>query len=175
MLTAIPAGGKEDRNAQTHFAFKTNATTVLFVQHVLDILSPRERSGIVVDEGFLFRTNERAFVETKRRLLDECDLYCVVSLPPGVYTSGTKTDILLFKFGSLTEKIWYYDLSDIKVGKRTPFTIDRFAEFFKLLPKRGHSERSWTVDFVARKAKARAEAAPFHEQPGRAGSHRPIA
>ena len=38
-----------------------------------------------------------------------------------------------------------YDLSDIKVGKRTPFTIDKFDDFFKLLPDRADSERSWTV------------------------------
>jgi len=164
VLTAIPAGGKEARNAQTHFAFKTTSTTVLFVQHVLDVVDRDGRCGIVVDEGFLFRTSESAFVETKRRLLNDCDLYCVVSLPPGVYTSGTKTDILFFNRGSPTERIWYYDLSDIKVGKRTPFTIDRFKEFFKLLPQRGDSERSWTVDFVARKAKAKDEAAPFHDQ-----------
>lgn len=39
----------------------------------------------------------------------------------------------------------YYDLSDIKVGKKTPLTMDRFDEFFRLLPTRGDSDRSWTV------------------------------
>jgi type I site-specific restriction endonuclease len=39
----------------------------------------------------------------------------------------------------------YYDLSDIKVGKRTPFTLDRFDDFFTLLPEKADSERSWTV------------------------------
>ncbi|MBI3015419.1 MAG: N-6 DNA methylase, partial [Candidatus Tectomicrobia bacterium] len=29
--------------------------------------------------------------------------------------------------------------------KKTPFTLDRFEEFFRLLPDRGGSERSWTV------------------------------
>jgi type I restriction enzyme M protein len=31
------------------------------------------------------------------------------------------------------------------VGKRTPFTLDRFDDFFRLLPDRADSERSWTV------------------------------
>ncbi|MDR3192171.1 MAG: hypothetical protein LBT87_03805, partial [Treponema sp.] len=48
-----------------------------------------------------------------------------------------------------TERIWYYDLSDIKVGKRNPFTLDKFDDFFKLLPERKESERSWTVDKAA--------------------------
>jgi type I restriction enzyme M protein len=46
----------------------------LFLQHILNELKPNGRCGVVVDEGSLFRTNETAFVETKRKLLDECDL-----------------------------------------------------------------------------------------------------
>jgi type I restriction enzyme M protein len=43
------------------------------------------------------------------------------------------------------EKIWYYDLSEFKVGKKTPLTLGHFEEFFRLLPQRADSERSWTV------------------------------
>ena len=39
---------------------------------------------MVIDEGVLFRANEDAFVKTKRKLTDECDLWCVLSLPGGV-------------------------------------------------------------------------------------------
>jgi type I restriction enzyme M protein len=87
-------------------------------------------------------------VQTKRKLLDDCDLWCIVSLPGGVFTAagaGVKTNLLFFNKGKPTEKIWYYDLSDIKVGKRTPFLLEKFDEFFRLLPTRGDSERSWTV------------------------------
>ncbi len=148
ILMNPPFGGKEGKDAQTKFAYKTGATQVLFLQHVVDSLEKKGRCGIVLDEGVLFRTNETAFVQTKRKLLDECDLWCIVSLPGGVFTAagaGVKTNLLFFTKGKPTEKIWYYDLSDIKVGKKTPFTIDRFEEFFKLLPSRGNSERSWTV------------------------------
>ncbi len=34
---------------------------------------------------------------------------------------------------------------NVRVGKRTPFTLDRFDDFFRLLPDRGDSDRSWTV------------------------------
>ena len=109
------------------------------------------------DEGVLFRTNETAFVQTKRKLLDECNLYCIVSLPGGVFNAagaGVKTNLLFFNKGEPTEKIWYYDLSDVKVGKRRPFTIDKFDEFFRLLPDLADSEQSWTVDFAERKQQA---------------------
>jgi type I restriction enzyme M protein len=43
------------------------------------------------------------------------------------------------------EKIWYDDLSDIKVGKKSPLTLAHFDEFFRLLPARANSRCSWTV------------------------------
>lgn len=164
ILSNPPFGGKEGRDAQEGFAFQTKATQILFLQHVIDNLKDGGRCGIVLDEGVLFRTNEDAFIRTKRKLLEECDLWCVVSLPGGAFSgagAGVKTNLLFFTKGKPTEKIWYYDLSDLKVGKRTPFTLDRFEELFTLLPKRGDSARSWTVDFTDVKKRAAAEAAPF--------------
>jgi type I restriction enzyme M protein len=148
----------------------------------------------------LFRTNESAFVETKRKLLDECELWCVVSLPGGVFSTagaGVKTNLLFFTKGRKTERIWYYDLSQVKVGKKTPLTLAHFGfgargellddaalpatlvgewraqdgnadkpfpSFAQMLSKRGtgagESDFSWTVDFAARRVKARAEMAP---------------
>ena len=148
VLMNPPFGGKEGKEAQTRFAYKTSATQVLFLQHVIDSLKPGGRCGIVLDEGVLFRTNETAFVQTKRKLLDDCDLWCIVSLPPGTFVNagaGVKTNLLFFTKGGPTEKIWYYDLSDIKVGKKTPLTLGHFEEFLKLLPQRAESDRSWTT------------------------------
>ena len=148
ILMNPPFGGKEGKEAQTRFAYKTGATQVLFLQHVIASLKPGGRCGIVLDEGVLFRTNETAFVQTKRKLLDDCDLWCIVSLPGGVFTAagaGVKTNLLFFTKGRPTESIWYYDLSDIKVGKKAPFTLDKFTDFFRLLPERADSERSWTL------------------------------
>ena len=166
-----PFGGKEGKDAQTRFAYKTGATQVLFLQHVIDSLKPAAggahsggagshgfggRCGLVIDEGVLFRTNETAFVQTKRKLLDDCDLWCIVSMPPGVFSqagAGVKTNLLFFNKGRPTERIWYYDLSDLKVGKKNPFTLARMGDFFELVGdcraggsvERPDSERSWTV------------------------------
>ena len=148
VLTNPPFGGKEGAEAQTRFAYRTGATQVLFLQHVIASLRPGGRCGIVLDEGVLFRTNETAFVQTKRKLMDDCDLWCIVSLPAGVFTAagaGVKTNLLFFTKGQPTERVWYYDLSDIKVGKKSPLTLAHFAEFFRLLPERAESEHSWTV------------------------------
>ncbi len=121
---------------------------MLFLQHVIDNLKPGGRCGIVLDEGVLFRTNETAFVQTKRKLLDECDLWCILSLPPGTFVNagtGVKTNLLFFTKGKPTDRIWYYDLSHVKVGKKNPLTLDKFEDFFRVLPERADGERSWTV------------------------------
>jgi len=148
ILTNPPFGGKEGKEAQTRFAYKTSATQILFLQHVIDRLKPGGRCGIVVDEGVLFRTNESAFVETKRRLLNECNLWCIVSLPTRVFVNagaGSKTNLLFFTRGEPTKKIWYYDLSDLNIIKRHPLTLAHFEEFFRLLPEKAISKRSWHV------------------------------
>ncbi|CAM5294254.1 N-6 DNA methylase [Rhodanobacter lindaniclasticus] len=97
---------------------------------ILAELAPGGSCAIVLDEGLLFRTNESAFVETKRKLTDECGLWAIVSLPGGVFSTagaGVKTNLLFFTKGKKTERIWYYDLSWVKVGKKTPLTLAHFG------------------------------------------------
>ena len=167
ILTNPPFGGKEGKEAQTSFDYKTGATQVLFLQHVIRSLCEGGRCGIVLDEGLLFRTNQDAFTKTKRKLLDECDLWCVVSLPVGVFTAAganVKTNLLFFTKGQPTRKIWYYDLTNIKIGKKTPLTLKHFEDFIRLLPDRADSDLSWTVDMDERKRIAAEEARPLREQ-----------
>jgi len=203
ILTNPPFGGKEGKDAQKNFAFETGATQVLFVQNILSELAPGGVCAIVLDEGLLFRTNESAFVETKRKLLDECDLWAIVSLPGGVFSTagaGVKTNLLFFTKGGKTERIWYYDLSWVKVGKKTPLTLAHFGfgkdgaalnddalpaalleewktnaadsgrpfpGYARLLPDRGDSRYSWTMDFAERRAKAREEMQPLLDKAAR--------
>jgi type I restriction enzyme M protein len=156
VLTNPPFGGKEGKDAQTHFAYKTSATQVLFLQHVIDSLKDGGRCGIVMDEGVLFRTNESAFLQTKRKLLNECNVSCIISLPSKVFLNAgaaSKTNLLFFTKGEPTKEIWYYDLSDYNITKKQPLTLGHFEEFFKLLPKREDSERSWKVSIEDIQAK----------------------
>jgi len=62
---------------------------------------------MVIDEGVLFRTNETAFVQTKRKLLDDCDLWCILSLPAGTFKQaggGVKANLLFFTKGNPRKK-----------------------------------------------------------------------
>lgn len=167
ILTNPPFGGKENKQAQDRFAFKTSATQVLFLQHVIQSLKMGGRCGIVLDEGVLFRTNETAFVQTKRKLLNDCNVWYIVSLPAGTFIGaggGVKTNLIFFTKGKPTETIWYYDLSEMKVNKGNPLTMAAFEEFFQLLPQRTDSPNSWTVNITERRARAKQEADAIREQ-----------
>ena len=160
ILTNPPFGGSEGEDAKTNFAYKTGSTQILFLQHIIDKLRDSGTCAMVIDEGVLFRTNESSFVQTKRKLLEECDLWCIISLPQNVFVNvgaGVKTNLLFFTKGKQTKRIWYYDMSDIKVRKKLPFTIDKFDDFFKILSsdkeKDKISEKSWFIDIETIKNK----------------------
>ena len=130
IVTNPPFGGKEGKDAQNRYSYATGSTQVLFVQDIISHLSAEGSCAIVLDEGLLFRTNESAFVETKRKLVDECSIWAIISMPGGVFSTagaGVKTNLLFFTKGKKTEKIWYYDLSHVKVGKKTPMTLTHFG------------------------------------------------
>lgn len=130
ILTNPPFGGKEGSDAQKNYAFQTSSTQTLFVQDILTELAEDGSCAIVLDDGFLFRKDENAFVETKRKLVDECDLWAIISLPGGVFSgagAAVKTNLLFFTKGQKTKKIWYYDLTYLKVGKKTPVTLAHFG------------------------------------------------
>lgn len=204
ILTNPPFGGKEGKDAQKNFPFPTGSTQTLFVQDILSELADGGSCAIVLDDGFLFRKDETAFVETKRKLVDECSLWAIISLPSGVFSgagAAVKTNLLFFSKGRKTEKIWYYDFTHLKVGKKTPMTLSHFgySKEGKILPdedlpptltqewrddeecadkpfpsyarmlqhmgtKKGESWYSWTVDFAARRKKARDDMKPLLEK-----------
>jgi type I restriction enzyme M protein len=172
VLSNPPFGGKESKAAQAKFTYKTNATQVLFLQHIFDSLKDGGVCGIVMDEGVLFRTNESGFVGTKKKLCDDFEVFCIVSLPGGVFTdagAGVKTNLVFFRKGRPTRQIWYYDLSNLKINKSNPLKLSHFDDFLNRYaldptdPDRA-SQNSWTLDFEARQNDAREAAAPLQAE-----------
>ncbi len=107
------------------------------------------------------------FFPQKPGISERCDLWCVVSLPGGVFTAagaGVKTNLLFFTKGEPTRKIWYFGLSELKIRKKIPLMLKHFEDFLRLLPSRDDSELSWTVDMDARKQAAAEQSRPLKEQ-----------
>lgn len=134
VLTNPPFGGIEGHHIQANFPVQSSATELLFLQHIMKKLKPRDgsRCGMVVPEGTLFRSG--AFADVKRDLLEQFNLHTVVSLPPGTFApySDVKTALLFFERPGPTAEIWYYELplpeGLKKFSKGSPIQDEHFAE-----------------------------------------------
>lgn len=102
-----PTGGIRPHN---RFSVKSNRAEVLFVNYIMEHLTPKGRSGIVVPEGVIFK-NEKKSYNLVRKSLVEKYLVGVISLPAGVFNpySGVKTSILLLdrELSKKTDKIFF--------------------------------------------------------------------
>ena len=120
VLTNPPFGGTEGGHIQQNFPVKSNATELLFLEHISKKLrhTPDARCAVVVPEGTLFRGG--AFAEVKKDLLEQFHLFAVVSLPPGTFApySDVKTALLFFQRPDRVaernplarHETWYYEL-----------------------------------------------------------------
>lgn len=163
VMTNPPFGGTEGRHIQQNFPVQSNETELLFLQHIMKKLKPREsaRCGMVVPEGTLFRGG--AFAEVKQDLLEQFNLHTIVSLPPGTFEpySDVKTALIFFERPGPTKEIWYYELplpeGLKKFSKGNPIQDEHFNEARRLWHARNAyrkglspreaclSERSWIV------------------------------
>ncbi len=76
------------------FSVQSNRSEVLFVDYIMEHLTPNGRAAVIVPEGIIFQSG-KAFKELRKKLMEHC-LVGVISLPAGVFNpySGVKTSIL---------------------------------------------------------------------------------
>ncbi|MBW8190292.1 type I restriction-modification system subunit M [Neiella marina] len=98
---------------------KTKKTELLFVAHILNMLSLGGRSATIVPDGVLFGSS-KAHQQLRKHLVDDNQLEAVISLPSGVFKpyAGVSTAILIFTKGGNTNKVWFYDV------QRDGFSLD---------------------------------------------------
>lgn len=87
-----PKGGIKPHN---RFSVQSKRSEVLFVDYMLEHLTPTGRAGIIVPEGIIFQS-QNAYKQLREMLVNEA-LVAVISLPAGVFQpySGVKTSILI--------------------------------------------------------------------------------
>jgi type I restriction enzyme M protein len=126
---------------------------VLFVAAALRSLKLGGRAGIVLPNSILFGDTGAHF-EVKRRLLAECELQAVVTLPRGMfepYTPNPTCFLVFQKTGKPTESVWFYrvegDGSSLKKARKFgPQYRNDFPELLAKWPKRKTQEgRAWRV------------------------------
>lgn len=90
---------------------QTTKTELLFLERILKMLKPGGRAAVIVPQGVLFGAG-RAFVETRKMLLENAKLDAVITLPSGVFKpyAGVSTAILLFEKGGSTGQVWFFEV-----------------------------------------------------------------
>lgn len=148
VLTNPPFGtkGAGEIPNRGDFTLATSNKQLNFIQHVLTILKPGGRAAMVLPDNVLFE--EHAGRDVRQILLKDCDLHTILRLPIGTFTpysAGVKANVLFFRKGVPTERVWIYDLRTNveKVTKRHPLDENYFADFEKCYnaKTRGESER----------------------------------
>ena len=148
ILANPPFGGKEKEQIQQNFPIKSNATELLFLQHMMNHLKLGGKCGVVIPEGVLFQTNN-AFQSVKKDLLERFNVHTILSLPSGVFLpySAVKTNVVFFDRVGSTNDIYYYEVNPaFKLTKNKPINIDHFAEFLDSWESRKITDNSWIVN-----------------------------
>ncbi len=97
----------------------TTKTELLFVETSFNMLKMGGTAAIIVPQGVLFGSG-KAFVQARRKLVDEAELKAVITMPSGVFKpyAGVSTAILIFTKGGETQQTWFYDM------KRDGYSLD---------------------------------------------------
>jgi type I restriction enzyme M protein len=91
----------------------TTKTELLFAERIFTLLKTGGTAGIIIPQGVLFGSGG-AFVEARKKLVEEAELKAVISLPSGVFKpyAGVATAILVFTRGGKTGHTWFYQVEN---------------------------------------------------------------
>ena len=91
----------------------TTKTELLFTERIFTLLKTGGTAGIIIPQGVLFGSSG-AFVEARKKLVEEAELKAVIALPSGVFKpyAGVATAILVFTRGGKTQHTWFYNLEN---------------------------------------------------------------
>ncbi|MCW3094720.1 MAG: methylase [Chthonomonadaceae bacterium] len=91
----------------------TTKTELLFTERIFTLLKTGGTAGIIIPQGVL-SSSTGAFVEARKKLVEEAELKAVISLPNGVFKpyAGVATAILVFTRSGKTEHTWFYRIEN---------------------------------------------------------------
>lgn len=93
----------------------TKKQEVLYLHRTIDLMANGGRAAIILPEGVL-SSNDKASVAARRRLVEDCRIDAVFSLPEGVFrpSSSVNTSIIVFTKTrrGWNDSIWFYELEN---------------------------------------------------------------
>lgn len=90
----------------------TTKTELLFVERIFNMLKMGGTAAVIVPQGVLFGSG-KAFVAARKKLVEECELKAVITMPSGVFKpyAGVSTAVLIFTKGGETLQTWFYNIA----------------------------------------------------------------
>lgn len=143
------------------FSISTTKSELLFVERIYKMLRMGGTAGVVVPQGVLFGSG-KAFIETRKILVDKCELKAVIAMPSGVFKpyAGVATAILIFTKGGETNNIWFYEM---KSDGRT--LDDKRNELLKADGKRDFGDLHLIIEEFKKKKKNKDRGQPHFVVP----------
>ncbi len=112
ILANPPFTGSIDKgDINEDLKLSTTKTELLFVERIFHSLRIGGSAGIIIPQGVLFGSG-KAFVQLRKKLVEEAELKAVISMPSGVFKpyAGVATAILIFTKGGETNQTWFYGM-----------------------------------------------------------------
>ncbi len=105
-------GSINESDISQEFSITTTKTEILFLELMFNILANGGTCAVIVPDGVLFG-NSNAHKLIRQKLLKDCRLDAVVSMPSGVFKpyAGVSTAVLVFTKGEPTTKVWFYGMT----------------------------------------------------------------
>ncbi len=104
-------GSIDESDMSDRFSIKSKKTELLFLELIYDLMSSGGKCAVIVPDGVLFGSS-KAHKAIRKKLLEQCNLQAVISMPSGVFKpySGVSTGILIFTKGEPTKKVKFYKM-----------------------------------------------------------------
>jgi type I restriction enzyme M protein len=137
VLTNPPFGTKKGgQPSRDDLPYPTSNKQFAFLQHIIMTLKPGGRAAVIFPDNILFENGKGT--ETRRYLMQQCNLHTILKLPTGLfYSPGVKTNVLFFTKVSKTVKattdVWVYDLRSgaPAFGRTRRFEREQLSDFEK--------------------------------------------
>ena len=141
-----PKGGIKPHK---RFSIQAKRSEVLFVDYMAEHLTPNGRAAIIVPQGVL-TDKSSAFTKLRSKLINECGLEAVITLPAGCFRpyADAETAVLIFQKKWTSASVWFYELTNDGFShddRRTPIANNDIPEIVRLWPTRGDSLKSFSV------------------------------
>lgn len=130
-------------------SINTSKTELLFIDRIHTMLRDGGTAGVIVPQGVLFGST-KAFVDTRKIMIDQSQLHAVITMPSGVFKpyAGVATAILIFTKANETDDVWFYEMEndgyslDDKRSKISKSDLQKIIEQFRNRKNQKNNDRT---------------------------------